>query len=116
MRNLHLHPDGHLMIRVDSGVYASTLEQFAEDFGEPFPTLPPGASECFYDQGMRHMLVDHNNRLMIEHPMPMPWPEGDHILERAAHLLQKQHARLKAQEEGVRARLAATAPRKVTQS
>jgi hypothetical protein len=93
---VHQHPDGAVYVRVDSEVYVDTPANFATDFGEALPDLPPGAVERIYDQGVRHPILDGVN---IIDGGPMPWPLGDQIIAAIHSLLAAQQARQALEKE-----------------
>jgi hypothetical protein len=53
MSQFQIHPDGLVFVRTPNGQYVDTLADFAVDFGQPIPALPPGATGLFYEQGGR---------------------------------------------------------------
>ena len=87
---VHQHPDGTLYVRTHAGAYADSLENFAGDYGAPFPVLDAGLSERIYDQGVRHAVINGHD---VVGGGPMPWPEGDTIIANIGRLIAAQEAR-----------------------
>ena len=87
---VHHHPDGTLHIRTQAGAYADSLENFADDYGAPFPALDAGLTERIYDQGVRHAGMNGHD---VVGGGPMPWPEGDTIIASIGRLIAAQEAR-----------------------
>ena len=87
---VHHHPDGTLHIRTQAGAYADSLENFAGDYGAPFPALDAGLTERIYDQGVRHAVMNGHD---VVGGGPMPWPEGDTIIASIGRLIAAQEAR-----------------------
>jgi hypothetical protein len=88
---VHHHPDGTLHIRTQAGAYADSLENFADDYGAPFPALDAGLTERIYDQGVRHAVINGHD---VVGGGPMPWPEGDAIIASIGRLIAAQEVRL----------------------
>jgi hypothetical protein len=88
---VHQHPDGTIHVRTQAGAYADSLENFAGDYGAPFPVLDAGLSERIYDQGVRHAVMNGHD---VVGGGPMPWPEGDAIIASIGRLIAAQEARL----------------------
>jgi hypothetical protein len=88
---VHQHPDGTLYVRTHAGAYADSLENFADDYGAPFPALDAGLTERIYDQGVRHAVMNGHD---VAGGGPMPWPEGDTIIAGIGRLIAAQAARL----------------------
>ena len=87
---IHQHPDGTLHVRTQAGAYADSLENFAGDYGAPFPALDAGLTERIYDQGVRHAVMNGHD---VVGGGPMPWPEGDIIIASIGRLIAAQEAR-----------------------
>jgi hypothetical protein len=87
---VHQHPDGTLHVRTQAGAYADSLENFAGDYGAPFPALDAGLTERIYDQGVRHAVMNGHD---VVGGGPMPWPEGDAIIASIGRLIAAQEAR-----------------------
>ena len=107
---VHQHPDGTLHIRTQAGAYADSLENFADDYGAPFPALDAGLTERIYDQGVRHAVMNGHD---VVGGGPMPWPEGDAIIASVGRLIAAQEARFAGVAMAKAAETAATrwAPR-----
>ena len=88
---VHQHPDGTLHVRTQAGAYADSPENFASDYGAPFPALDAGLTERIYDQGVRHAVMNGHD---VVDGGPMPWPEGDTIIASIGRLIAAQEARL----------------------
>jgi hypothetical protein len=88
---VHQHPDGTLHIRTQAGAYADSFENFADDYGAPFPALDAGLTERIYDQGVRHAVMNGHD---VVGGGPMPWPEGDAIIASIGRLIAAQEVRL----------------------
>jgi hypothetical protein len=89
---LHQHPTDDIFVRSDSGIYKDTPEDFTADcltvgITESLPTLPEGAIERIYVQGVRHAVM--SSETIIEGG-PMPWPLGDTIIAALPELLAAQ--------------------------
>jgi len=84
--------DDHMMIiRDNTGkVYIDTEDNFATDFGEAIPTLPPGGDDRTYEPGVRHPITDCYT---IIDAGPMPWPAGDRYITNIQSGLDAQTAR-----------------------
>ena len=76
-------PDGTTM-------YRDTVENFAIDNDAAIPTLPDGITLRLYERDVRHPLIANNN---VFDGGPMPWPEGDAIIDRIDDLLAAKDAR-----------------------
>ncbi len=87
---VHQHPDGTIHVRTQAGAYADSLENFASDYGGPFPALDAGLTERIYDQGVRHAVMNGHD---VVGGGPMPWPEGDAIIASIGRLIAAQEAR-----------------------
>ena len=68
------HPDGFVAI----GDLRYSLPEFLID--EPGYALPDGMRGRIYKPGVQHWLTDGE----MQHPGPLPWPEGDLYLSREA--------------------------------
>src|SRR3954470_4365568 len=88
---VHQHPDGTIHVRTQAGAYADSLENFARDYGVPFPALDAGLSERIYDHGVRHAVMNGHD---VVGGGPMPWPEGDAMIASIGRLIAAQEARL----------------------
>ncbi len=88
---VHQHPDGTIHVRTQAGAYADSLENFAGDYGAPFPALDAGLTERIYDQGVRHAVINGHD---VVGGGPMPWPEGDAIIASIGRLIAAQEVRL----------------------
>jgi hypothetical protein len=102
---VHQHPDGTLHIRTQAGAYADSFENFADDYGAPFPALDAGLTERIYDRGVRHAVMNGHD---VVGGGPMPWPEGDAILASIGRLIAAQEARFAAVAVAKAAETAAT--------
>jgi hypothetical protein len=87
---VHQHPDGMIHVRTQAGAYANSLENFADDYGAPFPALDAGLTERIYDQGVRHAVMNGHD---VVGGGPMPWPEGDAIIASIGRLIAAQEVR-----------------------
>ena len=107
---VHQHPDGTIRVRTQAGAYADSLENFAGDYGAPFPALDAGLTERIYDQGVRHAVLNGHD---VVGGGPMPWPEGDAIIASVGRLIAAQEARFAGVAMAKAAETAATrwAPR-----
>jgi hypothetical protein len=90
---VHQHPNGTIRVRTQAGAYADSRENFAGDYGAPFPALDAGLTERIYDQGVRHAVMNGHD---VVGGGPMPWPEGDAILASIGRLIAAQEARFAA--------------------
>ncbi len=88
---VHQHPNGTIRVRTQAGAYADSLENFAGDYGAPFPALDAGLTERIYDQGVRHAVMNGHD---VVGGGPMPWPEGDAIIASIGRLIAAQEVRL----------------------
>jgi hypothetical protein len=88
---VHQHPNGTIRVRTQAGAYADSRENFAGDYGAPFPALDAGLTERIYDQGVRHAVMNGHD---VVGGGPMPWPEGDAIIASIGRLIAAQEARL----------------------
>jgi hypothetical protein len=88
---VHQHPNGTVHVRTQAGAYADSLENFARDYGVPFPALDAGLSERIYDHGVRHAVMNGHD---VVGGGPMPWPEGDAMIASIGRLIAAQEARL----------------------
>jgi hypothetical protein len=70
--------------------YRETLENFAVDYGAMMPALPEGITLRIYERDVRHPLIADNNVL---DGGPMPWLEGDEIIDSVDILLATKTAR-----------------------
>jgi hypothetical protein len=66
--------EGKVVISSGSQTYIDTAAHFALDFNTTAPTLPAGATERIYEQGVRHPFT---NGQTIVGGGPIPWPTGD---------------------------------------
>ena len=64
------------------------------------PSLPEGITERVYEPDMRHALSANGS---VIDGGPMPWPEGDALLERYPELMAKKQARDLARCEALEA-------------
>jgi hypothetical protein len=90
-KEVHQHPDGHLIVRNDDKVYIDNAENFKDDFKVELPPMPIGIDERLYHQGVRHALYAKNS---VVDGGPMPWPVGDNLFNKINAALQKQKKRL----------------------
>lgn len=90
MREIHQHPDGLIYVRADDATYVDSGANFALDFGVSLSALPDGADDHIYTQGKRHAFMGDGN--VIEGG-PMPWEQGDRIIENVGKALAAQEAR-----------------------
>jgi hypothetical protein len=74
----------------ETTMYRETVENFAADNGAELPALPDGITLRLYERDVRHPLIANNNVL---DGGPMPWPEGDTIIDRIDDLLAAKDAR-----------------------
>jgi len=102
---IHQHPDGTLHVRTQAGAYADSLENFAGDYGAPFPALAATLTERIYDQGVRHAVMNGHD---VVGGGPMPWPEGDIIIASIDRLIAAQEARFAGVAMAMAAETAAT--------
>jgi hypothetical protein len=102
---VHQHPDWTIRVRTQAGAYADSLENFAGDYGAPFPALDAGLTERIYDQGIRHAVLNGHD---VVGGGPMPWPEGDAIIASVGRLIAAQEARFAAVAVAKAAETAAT--------
>lgn len=85
------HHDGMVAVwQTNADRYRENENQFAQDYGSPFPPLPDGVTERIYQQNVRHALIANNS---VVDGGPMPWPEGDDIADALPQLLGKVQAR-----------------------
>ena len=91
VREIHQHPEGHHIVRVDDKVYVDTPENFKNDFGVELPVMPIGIDERVYHQGVRHALYRNNS---VVDGGPMPWSMGDSLFAKINHALNKQKKRV----------------------
>jgi hypothetical protein len=87
---VHQHPDGFVCVRTQLGTYIDTPENFVADFGATLPAMPQGADDHIYTQGRRHAFMGDGN---IIAGGPMPWPDGDRIIDEVKVALEAQAAR-----------------------
>lgn len=87
---VHQHPDDVVYVRTDQGVYADTPENLAVDFGAALPSLPEGADDRIYTQGVRHAIMGGGS---VVEGGPMPWPLGDQLIASITDLLAKKSLR-----------------------
>jgi hypothetical protein len=92
MGEVHEHPDGLVYVRTDMGTYVDTVENFARDSGVTLPPMPEGANDHIYTQGKRHAYMGDGNVIAGG---PMPWPEGDALIDNYAQLRAFQLSRMK---------------------
>jgi hypothetical protein len=97
MKSVHHHPDGDVFVRIETVTYGDTPENFEIDFGYPFPPLPEGMFERIYDQGRRHALMSEKDGDVHTTGGPMPWPEGDQVINDIAGALASQKSRRDAE-------------------
>lgn len=90
---VHQHPDGHVIIRTDAGIYIDTPENFALDFGITLPALPVPADEHIYTQGKRNAFMGDGN---VVDGGAVPWDVGDSIIASIDPGLAAQAARRQA--------------------
>lgn len=93
-------PDGHLIVRTATQVYLDTGDNGALDFGVATPSLPTGAIDRIYDQGVRHVMTDGFTTVSVG---PMPWVAGDSYVNNVAAALANQSQRQQAQLRQVQA-------------
>lgn len=93
MAQFHQHPDGHIYVRTNEGIYRETPANFAIDYAKKLPALPPGVVERIYDDEGRHAFIDAKGNHVDSGPMPFPF--GDAAIAAAAAL----HAKKKARED-----------------
>jgi len=91
------HSDNSIYVRSDNPevFYTDTTENFELDFGVPFPPLPSGIDERFYTAGKRHAL-NVIDRGTVDGG-PMPWIEGDALVNQLDTALANQNARQQAE-------------------
>jgi hypothetical protein len=102
---VHQHPDGTIRVRTQAGAYADSLENFAGDYGVPFPALDAGLTERIYDQGVRHAVMSGHD---VVGGGPIPWLDGDTIIASIGRLIAAQEARFAAVAMAKAAETAAT--------
>lgn len=90
-KEVHQHPDGHLIVRNDDKVYIDNAENFKDDFKVELPPMPIGIDERIYHQGVRHALITKNS---VVDGGPMPWPVGDNLFNKINAALNKQKKRV----------------------
>ena len=92
MRMLHQHSGVDVIaIHTDEEEsYVETPIGFKFDFGKDQPALPPGITERIYEPGKRHALVRGTD---VVDGGPLPWPEGDAILNKIKELLAHKKVR-----------------------
>lgn len=85
-------PDGFVMVMNGdpAAAYRDTLANFATDYGEPAPSLPEGAREMIYQQGVRHLYAAADG---VIGGGDMPWAWGDAVIAACDDLLAAQAAR-----------------------
>jgi hypothetical protein len=89
--------DGDMVwVRGNYGHYGDKLALFERDSGTILPRLPAGITERIYEPGVRHALIRGSD---VVDGGPMPWPEGDRLIERDAELINKKRARDEAEFE-----------------
>lgn len=79
-----------LVVGVDETMYRDTVANFNADYGVAIPALPVGIMLRIYERDVRHPLIADNNVL---DGGPMPWPEGDTIIDSIGDLLAARDAR-----------------------
>lgn len=79
-----------LVVGLDETSYRDTVENFNADYGAAIPALPDGITLRIYERDTRHALMANNNVL---DGGPLPWPEGDAIIDGLADLLAAKAAR-----------------------
>lgn len=84
-------PDGHVIVRSGERVYVDTPANFALDFGEAAPVLPPGAVDRIYEQGVRHPCSDG---VTIVGVGDVPWSAGDRYIANIVTGLENQINRI----------------------
>jgi hypothetical protein len=83
-------PDGHLIVRSGSQVYADTFANATTDFGVATPGIPVGCIDRVYEPGVRHCGTDG---FTIVYGGPNPWTAGDNYIANIAAALTSQAAR-----------------------
>jgi hypothetical protein len=79
-----------LVVGVDETTYLDTVENFNADYDAAIPALPDGITLRLYERGVRHPLIANNN---VMDGGPLPWPEGDAIIDGIDDLLTARDAR-----------------------
>lgn len=91
MKGFHHHPDGRIYVRVESGVYSASLEQFRADLVQlgvsPYDDLPEGCIERRFD-GEQHVVLTENSQMDGG-----PWDAGGQYLLHSGELLALQEER-----------------------
>lgn len=90
MQNFHHHPDGLIYVRTDAGIYCDSVENFALDLGQPYPGLPEGFDERYYEPGVKHCLSTRTSAV----PQELSWPEGDAYIAAYDSLVAAKNLRL----------------------
>jgi len=98
MKQVHQHPDGMVLVRVDGATYRDTPDNFAIDFGFLLPELPEGMNERIYDQNRRHVFAGENDTGAITSGGEMPWPLGDRAILNIEAGLNAQSTRMAAEQ------------------
>jgi hypothetical protein len=80
MANLHYHPDNLIYIRTNDGTYIDTPENFMLDYGSPYPALPEGFNEEFYEPNVKRYIVNHKTGEYK--PRGMPFAFGDDVISK----------------------------------
>src|SRR5580765_2893390 len=83
-------------------IYRDTDANFSIDAQRSAPELPGGIDERLYEPDVRHALIVNHN---VVAGGPMPWPEGDAILETVDALIAAQRDRTGADLEEQRKRV-----------
>jgi hypothetical protein len=82
MSMVHYHPDGWVYVRTPGATYNDKQPNVDRDFGVKLQSLPDGATERIYEQGVRHCLVLQGPGGPTIEGDVMPWPIGDDLIAR----------------------------------
>ncbi|PWT92084.1 MAG: hypothetical protein C5B54_04115 [Acidobacteria bacterium] len=89
MRMVHQIGD-EIWVRDNDQHYGESLKIFSLDYGRAAPSLPKGITQRIYEPGIRHALQSGN---VVIAGGPLPWPEGDAILQKVDKLFTAKRAR-----------------------
>ena len=90
-KSFHHHPDGLIQISNGKQFYADKLENFALDYSEPYPGLPPGIKEFRYTEGKAHYFVT-NDDVQLAGGLSVTYIEG--AITNLTAILTNQQTRL----------------------
>lgn len=83
-------PEGIVLVRNGSNIYADTLTNFAMDYGQAAPAMIEGALQQLYEPGKRHFYADSDG---VMGGGNMPWAWGDSVIAATDTLLTAKSAR-----------------------